>query len=87
MDELLKSAKHALALQPFSAAKAIVLVGHEPNMHELASFLLTADTGHAWLEFRKGSAAHLSFDTEVPRPGAARLQWLLTPRVLREIAP
>lgn len=71
------------ALQPFKGSTAVVLVGHEPNMHELASYLLTADTGHAQLEFRKGGVAHLNLGDGSPRPGAARLAWLLTPKVLR----
>ena len=71
------------ALQPYTSAAAIVLVGHEPNMHELASYLLTGDTNHAQLEFRKGSVAYLALGEGSPRPGAARLVWLLSPKVLR----
>jgi phosphohistidine phosphatase len=71
------------ALQPFIGSSAVVLVGHEPNMHELASYLLTADTHHAQIEFRKGGAAYLELGEGAPRPGAARLVWLLTPKVLR----
>jgi phosphohistidine phosphatase len=74
------------ALQPLAGATAVVLVGHEPNMHELASYLLTADTSHAQLEFRKGGAAYLAFGEGLPRPGTARLVWLLTPRVMRAAA-
>jgi phosphohistidine phosphatase len=72
------------ALQPYAGSASLALVGHEPTMHELASYLLTADTGHAQIEFRKGSVARL----EVPeglRPGTARLVWLLPPKVLRAI--
>ena len=73
------------ALVPYEGSSSVALVGHEPTLHELASYLLTADTGHAQLEFRKGSVA--CFD--VPpglRPGSARLRWLLAPKVLRAIA-
>jgi phosphohistidine phosphatase len=73
------------ALQPFIGSTAVVLVGHEPNLHELASYLLTGDAGHAQLEFRKGGAASLE-PGDSPRPGAARLGWLLTPKVLRAVA-
>ena len=69
-------------LQGHAGSSAVALVGHEPSMHELASYLLTADTGHVQMEFRKGGIARL----EVPdglRPGSARLRWLLTPRALR----
>lgn len=72
------------ALQAYSGSNAIALVGHEPTMHELVSYLLTADTGHAQVEFRKGSVARL--ELEGLRPGSARLRWLLAPKVLRAIA-
>src|SRR5258708_1790115 len=71
------------ALQPFNGSTAVVLVGHEPNMHELASYLLTGDMGHAQLEFRKGSVAYLGLGQGSPRPVAARLLCLLTPNVPR----
>ena len=57
------------ALQPFDTSAGVVLVGHEPNMHELASYLLTADTGHAQIEFRKGGVAYLQLGEGPPRPG------------------
>lgn len=72
------------ALQPFTSSAAVALVGHEPSMHELASYLLTADTGHVQLEFRKGGLARLEMGDSL-RPGAARLRWLLAPKVLRAI--
>jgi phosphohistidine phosphatase len=73
------------ALQPYASAGAVALVGHEPSVHELASYLLTADTGHVQIEFRKGGVAALEID-EGLRPGSARLIWLLPPRVLRALA-
>jgi phosphohistidine phosphatase len=72
-------------LLPFNGLTTVALVGHEPNLHELASYLLTGDAGHAQIEFRKGSAAYLE-PGDSPRPGAARLGWLLTPKALRAIA-
>lgn len=73
------------ALQPFATYNAVALVGHEPGLHELASYLLTADTD-AQIEMRKGSVAHLEIG-EGLRPGAGRLHWLLPPKVLRALAP
>jgi phosphohistidine phosphatase len=72
------------ALQPHASAPAVALVGHEPSMHELASYLLTAEANHAQVEFRKGGIARLSIDAQL-RPGSATLVWLLTPKVLRAI--
>jgi len=72
------------ALQPYAEASSVALVGHEPSLHELASYLLTADTNHVQLEFRKGAVAALQLD-EGMRPGTARLVWLFPPKVLRAI--
>ena len=74
------------ALQPYTGFNVIVLVGHEPSLHELASYLLTADTNHAQIEMRKGGVARLEIGDGL-RPGAGRLQWLLPPKVLRGLAP
>jgi phosphohistidine phosphatase len=71
------------ALQAYSSAASVALVGHEPTMHELVSYLLTADTEHAQVEFGKGAVARLEVDGL--RPGAARLRWLLAPKVLRAL--
>ena len=73
------------ALQAHAAANAIALVGHEPDMHELVSYLLTADTTHAEVEFRKGGVARLGLDQGL-QPGSARLIWLLSPKILRGFA-
>lgn len=70
------------ALQAFGGVGAVALVGHEPTMHELVSYLLTADTGHAQVQFGKGAVARLDVD-ELLRPGAARLRWMLAPKVMR----
>ena len=72
------------ALQPYSGSSAVALVGHEPSMHQLASYLLTSDTHHAAIEFRKGSVARLQIDASL-RPGSAVLLWLLAPKVLRAV--
>jgi phosphohistidine phosphatase len=72
------------ALQPFTSYNAIALVGHEPDLHELISYLLTADTTHAQVEVKKGSVARLAVG-EGLRPGSARLHWLLPPKALRAL--
>jgi phosphohistidine phosphatase len=73
------------SLQPYLQSPSVALVGHEPTMHQLASYLLTADTGHAQLEFGKGTMARLEL-TDGLRPGSAHLRWLLPARVLRGLA-
>jgi phosphohistidine phosphatase len=73
------------ALQPHGGASSVALVGHEPSLSELASYLLTADTGHVRIVMKKGGVARLEM-VEAIRPGAARLVWQLAPKVLRAIA-
>jgi phosphohistidine phosphatase len=73
------------ALQAYATHGAVALVGHEPNLHELASYLMTAETGHAQIEMKKGGVALLELGDGM-RPGAALLRWLLTPKVLRSIS-
>ena len=58
------------------------MVGHEPMLSELASLLLHLQGP---LEFRKG-AAMLLVTQGLGTRGPARLEWFLTPRVLRELA-
>jgi phosphohistidine phosphatase len=72
------------ALQEYGRSGSVALVGHEPTMHELVSYLLTADAGQAQVEFRKGAVARLELDEL--QPGDAILRWLLAPRILRGLA-
>jgi phosphohistidine phosphatase len=74
------------ALQPFRGAASVGLVSHEPNLHELAGYLLMGDGGRPLLEFRKGAVACLALSGEDPRAGTAALRWLVQPRVLRAAA-
>lgn len=72
------------SLQAFDERGALALVGHEPSLHELASYLLTAEAGHAAIEFRKGGVAWLEVQDGL-RPGSARLRSLWQPKVLRAL--
>jgi phosphohistidine phosphatase len=64
------------------ADHAVVLVGHEPDLGALAALLLGAASA---LPLKKAGACALSFEEGV-RPGRARLEWFVPPRVLRRIA-
>lgn len=66
-------------------AGSVALVGHEPQLHALASYLLTGDAARLLVEFKKGGAAAFTLDDAV-RPGTATLLWSLPPRVLRSLA-
>ena len=59
----------------------IALVGHEPNIGELAARLL--GSRHA-IEFKKGAVCRIDVEA-LPPSGPGDLRWLLTPKVLRAI--
>jgi phosphohistidine phosphatase len=61
----------------------IAIVGHEPHLGRLASWLLTGSEG-GWIPLKKGGACLVAFDGEL-QPGAATLRWLLTPWQLRRL--
>jgi phosphohistidine phosphatase len=60
----------------------IALVGHEPNIGELAARLIGARLP---MEFKKGAICRIDFDV-LPPKGIGQLRWFVTPRMLREIA-
>ena len=59
----------------------IALVGHEPNIGELAARLIGARMP---LEFKKGAICRIDFEVFPPK-GIGQLRWFVTPRMLREI--
>jgi phosphohistidine phosphatase len=66
------------------AAREVVLVGHQPELGELASQLLTGSVSLAPLPFKKGAVAAIGVDAIPPRaPGV--LMWFMTPKQLRAV--
>lgn len=59
----------------------LALVGHEPNLGELAAELIGA---RAPLEFKKGGICRIDFDA-LPPKGTGRLRWFVTPKMLRKV--
>ena len=59
----------------------IALVGHEPNIGELAARLI--GSRHP-IEFKKGAVCRIDVD-ELPPSGPGELRWLLTPKIMRSI--
>jgi phosphohistidine phosphatase len=59
----------------------IALVGHEPNMGELAAFLIGAKVP---LPFKKGAICRIDFAVFPPK-GKGALCWFVTPKMLRRI--
>jgi phosphohistidine phosphatase len=62
-------------------AKHIAIVGHEPDLGELAARLLRS---RGTIEFKKGAVACIELDGAMPT-GPGMLRWLLPPRALRKI--
>ena len=61
----------------------VALVGHEPMLSSLISWLTTGET-EARIRLKKGGVAFLSSDS-LFQDGRAALQWLLTPALMVEI--
>lgn len=63
--------------------RRLALVGHEPDLGELAARLLGA---RGQVEFRKGAVCAIDVDAALPG-GPGTLRWHLPPKVLRRLAP
>jgi phosphohistidine phosphatase len=61
--------------------RRVALVGHEPNLGELAARLIGAR--HP-VPFKKGAICRIDFDV-LPPKGHGEIRWLLPPRVLRRL--
>ncbi|MCV6637612.1 phosphohistidine phosphatase SixA [Candidatus Albibeggiatoa sp. nov. NOAA] len=64
--------------------ETIALVGHEPDLGELATWLLSGEQND-WMPLKKGSACLLEFNDEV-EAGTTNLLWYLIPKQLRQLA-
>jgi phosphohistidine phosphatase len=67
-----------------SEQPVVAIVGHEPHLSKLATFLMTGEK-ESRIELKKGGACSLTFDG-VPKSGSATLDWLLHPSHLRSLA-
>lgn len=59
----------------------IALVGHEPNIGELAARLIGSRTP---IEFKKGAVCRIDFEVFPPK-GQGHLRWFVTPKMLRKL--
>jgi phosphohistidine phosphatase len=57
----------------------LALVGHEPNIGELAARLIGARSA---IEFKKGAICRIDFDV-LPPKSLGMLRWFLPPRILK----
>lgn len=62
--------------------ETVIAVGHEPHISGFVGWALGAK--HLPVEFKKGSAALLSFEGE-PGPTTASLEWFMPPKTLRQL--
>lgn len=70
-------------LESLPAGDTVALVGHEPDLGNLAGLLLFG--APSALPLRKAGGCAIDFDTR-SAPGAGRLRWFLPPRALRRLA-
>lgn len=63
--------------------KRVMVVGHEPDLGQLAARLIGAGR-NAHLPFKKGGCCRIDF-VEFPPRSPGQLAWWLTPRVMRKL--
>jgi len=66
-----------------SNRRRVLVVGHEPDLGELAARLIGAGR-NANMPFKKGGCCLIAF-REFPPKSPGRLMWWLTPRVMRKL--
>ncbi len=72
------------ALRTHRSARELMLVGHEPNMGMLASYLLTGSSTLVSVPFKKSAVAAIAVEAVPPR-SAGVLLWFMTAKQLRAI--
>ena len=85
LEPTLPPEKAVLALEAYSGAGSVAVVGHRPGLHELAAYLLTGQHDGLEIGIEKGGVVCVGFDGPV-QPGVGELQLLLTPKFLRYLA-
>ena len=70
--------------QPHANVGVLGIVGHEPHLSTLATWLTTGSDESA-IQLKKGGACMINFNSSV-RHAAGTLEWLLTPRQMRMLA-
>jgi phosphohistidine phosphatase len=87
LDELepdCEPAETVSALRAISGVGSLALVGHEPHLSSLTSYLLAGDED-VDIELKKGGAVCLFQPGGAIQPGGSTLRWLLTPKALRAL--
>ena len=68
-------------LRSYRTVRHLMLVGHQPDLGELASYLLTGSAGLVPLPFKKGAVAAIEVSSLPPRANGVLL-WFLTAKQL-----
>jgi len=71
-------------LHRYRTAPTLMLVGHQPDLGGLASYLLTGASDLVPLPFKKGSVAAIDV-TALPPKEHGTLRWFVTPKQLRKM--
>jgi phosphohistidine phosphatase len=87
LDALAPAGRHAAIVEAIARHakrhRRLALVGHEPDLGELAARLIGA---RGSIEFKKGGVCLIDVDGATPG-GPGTLRWSLPPRALRGLAP
>jgi phosphohistidine phosphatase len=73
------------SIAAFDGGENLALVGHEPDLGDLAS-ILVCGSPEGLFRFKKGGAACIELFTDSPSPIRGELRWFLTPKLLRRLA-
>jgi phosphohistidine phosphatase len=83
-DELVAWLHRRVGPNDSDADPTVAVVGHEPHLSGLVTWLMTSATDSR-IELKKGGACLLRFE-RAPAAGGALLRWSLTPSQLRGLA-
>jgi phosphohistidine phosphatase SixA len=72
------------ALRKYAGRPSVAVVGHEPNLSELAGHLVAGAGGELAIEIKKGGVVCLGLDDGV-RSESGWLRWSVSPKVLRAL--
>ncbi len=80
-----RATRAVTAIRALADHQTVALVGHEPNLSELAAHLIAGALDDLALEVKKGGVVCLGMEGAVRRNGAW-LRWSVSPKILRMLA-
>lgn len=73
------------SLKAYASSGAVALVGHEPDLSDLAARLLAGEGAAGLMAMKKGGVLRLRIEPSL-RAGSAEMVWLLTPKTILDLA-